>query len=192
MSDTKFDNFLSCAAGIENRKLPPVDQWNPEFCGDIDIRIARNGSWYHEGRPFLRPSLVRLLSSILKREGDDYFLVSPVEKMRIQVEDVPFIAVGMTQEEADGKQILYFRTLTDDLVRLDAEHPLRVQTDSLSGEPRPYIQVRGGMEARIHRPVFKDWVELGGEVIGKAGLYLLLGRAGRHFNLAGRKIGFWG
>jgi hypothetical protein len=91
-----------------DRKLPPVDQWNPEFCGDIDIRIARNGSWYHEGRPFLRPSLVRLLSSILKREGDDYFLVSPVEKMRIQVEDVPFIAVGMTQEEADGEQILYF------------------------------------------------------------------------------------
>jgi hypothetical protein len=183
MSDAKFDNFLSCAAGVENRKLPPVDQWNPEFCGDIDIRIARNGSWYHEGRPFLRQSLVRLLSSILKREGDDYFLVSPVEKMRIQVEDVPFIAVGMTQEEADGKQILYFRTLTDDLVRLDAEHPLRVQTDSLSGEPRPYIQVRGGMEARIHRPVFYELVERGREVIRQGVPYLIIESAGQQFDL---------
>ena len=101
MSDTKFDNFLSCAAGIENRKLPPVDQWNPEFCGDIDIRIARNGSWYHEGRPFLRPSLVRLLSSILKREGDDYFLVSPVEKMRIQVEDCLLYTSGPQHRQRD-------------------------------------------------------------------------------------------
>ena len=180
-----FENFLSFAGKMQGKNLPPVDQWNPDFCGDIDIRIARNGNWYHEGKPFLRAPLVRLLSSILKREGDEYFLVSPVEKVRICVEDVPFIAVGMTVEEsAHGEDAaLIFRTLTDDVVRLDAEHPLRVQTDSLSGEPRPYIQVRGGMEARIHRPVFYELVERGREVLRNGEIYLVVDSAGLQFDL---------
>ena len=185
MVDAGFQNFLSYAGKLEGKGLPPVDQWNPAFCGDMDIRIARDGSWFHEGRPFLRQPLVRLLSSILKREGDEYFLVSPVEKVRIQVDDVPFIAVGMTQEnDRGGKEpVLFFRTLTDDIVRLDAEHPLRVQTDPLSGEPRPYIQVRGGMEARIHRPVFYELVERGREVIRQGEPYLIIESAGQQFDL---------
>lgn len=180
-----FESFLSYAGKLENRKLPPVDQWNPDFCGDMDIRIARNGTWYHEGRPFLRQPLVRLLSSILKREGDEYFLVSPVEKVRIQVEDVPFIAVGMTVEcgEQGEPDTLVFRTLTDDIVRLDTGHPLRVQTDRFSGEPRPYIQVRGGMEARIHRPVFYELVERGREVLRNGELHLMVDSAGHAFDL---------
>jgi hypothetical protein len=183
MTAAGFENFLSHAGKLADRKLPPVDQWNPTFCGDIDIRIARNGSWYHEGRPFLRQPLVNLLSSILKREGDEYFLVSPVEKMRIQVEDVPFIAVGMTEENVNGELTLIFRTLTDDIIPLDAEHPLRVQTDELTGEPRPYIQVRGGMEARIHRPVFYELVERGREVIRQGEPHLMIESAGLQFDL---------
>lgn len=183
MTAAGFENFLSHAGKMADRKLPPVDQWNPAFCGDIDIRIARDGSWYHEGRPFLRQPLVRLLSSILKREGEEYFLVSPVEKMRINVEDVPFIAVGMTEENLNGEQTLIFRTLTDDIIPLDAEHPLRVQTDELTGEPRPYIQVRNGMEARIHRPVFYELVERGREVIRQGEPHLMIESAGLQFDL---------
>ena len=183
MAAAGFENFLSHAGKLADRKLPPVDQWSPAFCGDIDISIARNGSWYHEGRPFLRQPLVNLLSSILKREGDEYFLVSPVEKMRINVEDVPFIAVGMTEENVNGELTLIFRTLTDDIVPLDAEHPLRVQTDEITGEPRPYIQVRGGMEARIHRPVFYELVERGKEVIRQGEPHLIIESAGLQFDL---------
>lgn len=178
-----FEGLLSHAGGVTEGKLPPVDRWNPPFCGDIDIRIARNGSWYHEGRIFHREALVRLLSSILKKEGDEYFLVSPVEKMRIQVEDVPFIAVGMTEEADTNPPTLLFRTLTGDVVRLDAEHPLRVETDPVSGEPRPYIMVRGGMEARIHRPVFYELVERAHEAAIDGEPHLLLDSAGQSFDL---------
>lgn len=180
-----FDSLLSGAGQLEAGKLPPVHLWDPPFCGDIDIRIARNGSWYHEGRPFQREALVRLLSSILKREGDEYFLVSPVEKMRIRVEDVPFIAVGMTEEKtADSSApVLWFRTLTQDLVRLDAEHPLRVQVDPVSGEPRPYIMVRGGMEARIHRPVFYELVERASEVLVNGEPHLVIRSGDCQFDL---------
>lgn len=178
-----FENLLSAAGKTDGKSLPPVDQWNPAFCGDINIRIARNGSWYHEGRPFQRDALVKLLSSILKREGDEYFLVSPVEKMRIEVEDVPFIAVGMAEEPGANPPALLFRTLTGDLVRLDTVHPLRVQTDPVSGEPRPYIMVRGGMEARIHRPVFYELVERGRETLVDGELHLLVESAGVSFDL---------
>lgn len=185
MTTAGFESLLSQAGQLEAGKLPPVEQWNPPFCGDIAIRIARNGSWYHEGRPFQREALVRLLSSILKREGDEYFLVSPVEKMRIAVEDVPFIAVGMTEENPQdgGSPVLWFRTLTNDLVRLDAAHPLRVQTDPLTGEPRPYILVRGGMEARIHRPVFYELVERAREVLINGEPHLVIRSGDDEFDL---------
>ena len=182
MSDV--NGFLSFAGKLAEQKLPPVRSWHPAFCGDIDIRIARNGSWYHEGRIFRRDALVKLLSSILRKEGDEYFLVSPVEKMRIQVEDVPFIVVEMQRDcVAGGASALLFRTLTDDWIRLDAEHPLRVQTDAVTNEPRPYIHVRHGMEARIHRPVFYEMVELAREVLRDGQLYLVIDSAGETFDL---------
>lgn len=178
------DGFLSFAGKLKDKKLPPVESWNPACCGDIAIRIARNGSWYHEGRIFQRDALVKLLSSILRKEGNEYFLVSPVEKMRIQVEDVPFLAVEMQREHLpDQTPTLLFRTLTDDVVRLDAEHPLRVQTDFVTDEPRPYIHVRQGMEARIHRPVFYEMVELGREVLRDGQVHLVIDSAGETFDL---------
>ncbi len=183
MATAGFENFLSHAGKLEQGKLSPVHLWNPPFCGDIDIRIARNGSWYHEGTQITREPLVRLLSSLLKREGDDCFLVTPVEKMRIRVEDAPFIVVGMTEERSDDVSTLVFRTLTNDIVRLDAEHPLRVQTDPLSGEPRPYVMVRGGMEARIHRPVFYELVERGRETLVNGVTHLMIESAGEKFDL---------
>lgn len=183
MNTAGFENLLSQAGRFEAGKLPPVDQWNPAFCGDMDLRIARDGTWYHEGRAFQREALVRLLSSILKKEGAEYFLVSPVEKIRIQVEDVPFVVVGMTEEHDVDPPVLIFRTLTQDIVRLDADHPLRVQTDPVTGEPRPYILVRGGMEARIHRPVFYELVERGRESLVNGGRHLVVDSGGLTFDL---------
>ncbi len=140
-------------------KLPPVQSWHPPFSGDIDIHIARDGNWYHEGAPMTRAAIVRLFASILRREGDEYFLVTPVEKWRIRVEDVPFIAVDV---EAMGEGVdaeLVFRTNVGDLVHANALHPLRVQTDPVSGAPSPYVMVRHGLEARIARSVFYRLVE---------------------------------
>jgi hypothetical protein len=178
-----LQQIASAVSTEAGQKLPPVHLWDPPFCGDIAIRIARNGSWFHEGTVFTRPALVRLLSSVLKKEGDEYFLVTPVEKMRIQVEDVPFIVIGFTEEMQEGQRVLLFRTLTDDVVRLDAEHPLHVETDLLSGEPRPYILVRGGMEARIHRPVFYDLVAMGYEKLIHDEPHLVIDSAGASFSL---------
>jgi hypothetical protein len=183
MNTAGFENFLSHAGNIEGGKLPPVHLWNPDHCGDIDIRIARNGSWYHEGTQIMREPLVCLLSSLLRREGDDYFLVTPVEKMCIKVEDVPFIVVGVTADQTASSPTLIFRTLTNDIVRLDGEHPLRVQTDVISGEPRPYVLVRGGMEARIHRPVFYELVERGREMLIKGMPHLVIDSGGEVFDL---------
>lgn len=140
--------------GGGSNTLPPLDDWKPPFSGDIDIRIARDGTWYHEGGRFGRESLVRLFSTILKREGDDYFLVTPVEKWRLRVEDVPFVAIDFeTLGEGRGQQLV-FVTNVDDRLLCDAAHPLRVEIDPANGEPSPYVEVRRGLEARLTRNVF--------------------------------------
>jgi uncharacterized protein len=127
------------------------------LAADIDIRIARDGTWYHEGGAIRRPALVKLFAGILKREGDEYFLITPVEKRRIRVEDAPFIAVAVTAEA--GK--LTFRTNVDDSVTAGPQHPIRVAFDDETGEPSPYVMVREGLEALIARPVYYELVGLG-------------------------------
>ena len=138
---------------------PPVHLWNPDLSGDIDIRIARDGSWYHEGTRFERQALVKLFASILKKEGDEYFLVTPVEKWRLQVEDAPFVATLLDVEGAGQEQCLALTTQVEDRVDLDAAHPLRVSFND-QGEPSPYVMIRRGMEALISRNVYYQLVEL--------------------------------
>ncbi|SDX35434.1 DUF1285 domain-containing protein [Roseicitreum antarcticum] len=145
----------------ENGKLPPVHLWNPPFCGDIDIRIARDGTWYHEGSPITRPAMVRLFSTILRREGEAYFLVTPVEKLGIQVEDAPFVAIDFEQAGTDDTPSLTFVTNVGDRVHLGADHPLRVAIDPGTDAPSPYIMVRDGLEALIDRKSFYRLVDLG-------------------------------
>lgn len=138
---------------------PPVHLWNPPLSGDIDIRIARNGDWYHEGTRFERQALVKLFASILKREGDEYFLVTPVEKWRIRVEDAPFVAIDCEVLGAGDEQQLVFITNVDDRVHCNADHPLRVVTDPASGEPSPYVLVRDGLQAKLARSVYYRLVD---------------------------------
>ena len=154
---TGLDGLAAAAAqGGEGKGLPPVHLWNPPNCGDIDIRIARDGTWFHEGTPIGRAPLVRLFSTILRKDPDGYWLVTPVEKMRIKVEDSPFIAIRV---DPVG-EALRFVTNVGDEVEAGPEHALRVEASAETGEPRPYLHVRGGLEARLSRPVFYELVEL--------------------------------
>ncbi len=153
-------SLASLAAALKDRKLPPVDSWNPAYCGPIDMRIARDGSWYYLGTPIGRPAMVKLFASILRREADgSYVLVTPVEKVGISVDDAPFVAVELITEGQGAARCMAFRLNTEDVVMVDAAHPLRIATDA-SGAPRPYVMVRGGMEALINRAVFYELVAL--------------------------------
>ncbi len=171
----------SLAATLRRRSLPPVNDWHPARSGIIDIRIARDGSWHHEGAPIQRKSLYRLFSTVLRRDADDeYYLVTPAEKLRIQVDDAPFQAVLMDVTGTGREQQLFFTTNCDDRFRCDAEHPLRVHIDSDSGEPSPYVLVRDRLEALIARPVFYQLVDLAetrGDELGlwSGGCYFALG-----------------
>ena len=136
--------------------LPPVDQWQPALNGDIDIRIARDGTWYHEGSPITRAPLVKLFASILKREGDEYFLVTPVEKWRLQVDDAPLHVIAVQRTVRDQHQALMFTTLTDDTILASTEHPIRVDIDAATAEPSPYIMVRNRLDALISRAVYYE------------------------------------
>ena len=139
---------------------PPVHLWNPPYCGDLDIRIARDGTWFYLGTPIGRAPLVKLFASILKREGDAYFLVTPVEKVGIRVDDAPLLATDFTATGSGRDQNLHFVTRTEDEAAADATHRITVKT-SESGEPSPYIHVRDGLNALIDRKSFYRLVELG-------------------------------
>jgi hypothetical protein len=154
---------LAAAAKAAGRKgPPPVHLWNPPFCGDLDIRIARDGTWFYLGTPIGRAPLVRLFAGILKLENGKYFLVTPVEKVGIRVDDAPFVAVDF---RVDGTgtpdQAITFVTNVEDEVTAGADAPIRVERDPATGEPAPYVMVRRGLEARIDRKSFYRLVEIG-------------------------------
>lgn len=151
------ESLASSARAASKMGLPPVHLWNPPFCGDLDMRIARDGTWFYLGTPIGRPELVRLFSTILRRDGDDYFLVTPVEKVGITVDDAPFVAVDF---ERVG-EALRFETNVGDFVDAGPDHHIRVVRDPTTGEPAPYVHVRANLEALIDRKSFYRLVELG-------------------------------
>jgi hypothetical protein len=155
-SDQQKSGLASIAeAAKAERGLPPVHLWHPEHCGDIDIVIRADGTWMHEGSPIGRPELVRLFSTVLRLDPDGHHLVTPAEKLKITVEDLPFRAVAVRAEGGD----LVFTTDVGDEVVAGADHAIVVETDAATGEPRPRLHVRRGLEARIVRPVFYELVE---------------------------------
>ena len=142
--------------------LPPVHLWNPPFCGDLDMRIASDGSWYYMGTPIGRPALVRLFSTILKREDDQYFLVTPIEKVGIRVDDAPFMAVEMRRASTAQGPLLQFRTNVDDWVDCDAAHRLRFERGEAGGLT-PYLHVRADLWAKVTRALYYELVDMGEE-----------------------------
>ena len=165
------ESLAEAAKAAQGKGLPPVHLWTPDLSGDMDMRIARDGTWFHEGTPINREGLVRLFSTILKREGDDYFLVTPVEKWRIEVEDAPFVAVDFEAEGEGEGQSLIFETNVGDRVVAGKDNAIRVERDEETGEPAPYVMVRDGLEALIDRKSFYRLVEIGAEVEGWFGLW---------------------
>ena len=137
-----------------------MEQWNPPFCGDIDMRIARDGTWFYCGTPIGRPALVRLFSTILRKDRDGYVLVTPVERVGIIVEDAPFLAVEMTVAHQGAEQVLRFLTNVEDWVEAGAGHPIRFEKAAFDGI-KPYIHVRGDLWALVSRTLVLDLVELG-------------------------------
>lgn len=155
------DSLASAAKSAGAKGLPPVHLWNPEFCGDLDIRIAKDGTWFYLGTPIGRPALVKLFSGILKLEDGKYYLVTPVEKVGITVDDAPFVAVDYRLAGEGDAQAITFVTQVGDEVTASADTPIRVATDPETGEPSPYVMVRRGLEARIDRKSFYRLADIG-------------------------------
>lgn len=153
---------LSAALGeaARGRGLPPVERWNPPFCGDIDMRIDADGTWFYMGTPIGRPALVKLFASVLRRDPERFVLVTPVERVGIAVADAPFMAVEMQVDGAGDGRTVAFRTNVDDLVAVGPDHPLRFDEDE-GGGIKPYLLVRGGLWAKVTRALLYDLVELG-------------------------------
>ena len=151
------------------RKLPPVEKWNPAHCGEIDMRIAADGTWFYQKTPIGRAALVKLFASVLKREGERYFLVTPVEKCGITVDEAPFMAVELTVDEGDAAaesgsgRILRFRTNVDDWVTVGPDHPLRFEPEPATGGLKPFLHVRRDLWAKVTRALFYDLVDRGEE-----------------------------
>ncbi len=153
--------IVEAVQAVAKKGPPPVHLWNPPYCGEMDMRIARDGTWFHEGTPIGRAPLVKMFSSILKREGDKFFLVTPVEKLGIVVEDAPFVATDFSVAGEGAAQVITFTTHVGDTVAAGPEAPIRVVRDAGTDEPAPYVMVRAGLEARIDRKSFYRLVEIG-------------------------------
>jgi len=158
----EFETIVAAAHGRSARH-PPVHLWDPPDCGDIEMRIAADGTWLYQDSPIGRAALVKLFASVLKREGDRYVLVTPVEKVGIRVDDVPFLAVELRVESNDEGRILHFRTNVDDWVACGPDHALRFEHDAATDGVRPYLHVRRGLWAKASRSLLYDLVELGEE-----------------------------
>jgi hypothetical protein len=158
-----LDTIAGAARLAGERGLPPVHLWNPPFCGDLDMRIAADGTWYYLKTPIGRHALVKLFASVLKREDDKYFLVTPVEKCGIIVDDAPFLAVEMKIEQGERGQLLAFRTNVDDWVTCGPGHALRFEPEDGTGGLKPYLHVRCNLWAKVTRALFYDLAELGEE-----------------------------
>lgn len=172
--DTGLPPSLADLVARAGRQAPerPVERWNPARSGTIDMRIGAGGAWLYRGTPIAREALVRLFASILRREDDgSYVLVTPVEKLSLHVDDAPFSAVELAAEGEGANQILTFRTNVGDIVRADSDHPLRFAIERETGGLKPYVRVRGGLDALLTRALALDLIELAGEHDGKTGVW---------------------
>jgi hypothetical protein len=177
---------VELVARIKTKGPAPVHLWDPPFCGDMDMRIAKDGIWYHQDRPIRRPTMVRLFASILRLDDDgEYYLVTPIEKVRIQVEDCPYVIIAMEVEGGGSSQNLQFETNTGEVFIAGAEHGICIEVDELTAEPHPFVHVRSGLNGLINRAVFYRLVELVECKLGDAGSEQGVWSGGEFFKLAG-------
>ena len=179
---SKLDQMLSDIGVSETASLAR-NSWQPIQKGVIDIRIAVDGTWYHEGRAFQRAALTKLFATVLRKEDNSFYLVTPAEKLLIQVDDAPFVATLVEQIDDDGRTALIFSTNLGERIVADAQHPIRVEFDPESSEPRPYIHVRGGLEALIGRNAFFELLNMAEESERDGKTYLTITSMGTEFVL---------
>ncbi len=179
---SELNQLLREIEKAESSSLARKD-WQPRHSGVIDIRIAADGTWYHEGRAFQRESLVRLFASVLRKQDDEYYLLTPAEKLIIRVDEAPFVATILEIINEDGRQALVFTTNLGDKIVVDSEHQIRIEVDEKSSEPRPYIHFRDGLEALISRSAFFDLVNLAEEQQRDGKVYLTISSLGHEFEL---------
>jgi hypothetical protein len=163
----------------DDAKLPPIEQWNPAFCGNIDMEVKHDGSWHYMGTPIARPALVKLFANVLKRENDDYFLVTPVEKVGIKVVDSPFLVTQWQQQDDN----LVFTTNLDDSFIVGPENPIKLMQDKTNAELLPYALVRRNLWARLHQNVFYQLAQLGQEQLINDEVHLTISSGGNSFSL---------
>jgi len=169
---TPLDKLGELKKNIKARDPAPVHLWNPPFCGDMDILIARDGSWFHNGRLIHRNNMVQLFSTILRLEDDgNYYLVSPVEKLRIQVEDCPFVVNQMDIEIKNEEKVVVFTTNVNEVIEIGEGSSINIGNTSVDGEPRPVVHIRDGLKALINRSVFYRLVEITEFVSGELGIW---------------------
>ena len=179
---SKLDQLLTNIEQAESSSYANKN-WQPAHVGEIDIQIKANGQWFHEGRPFQRLALVKLFASVLRREGNTHYLVTPGEKLAIQVDDAPFVATTMELMGSSDHQALMFTTTLGDSIIADEQHPIRVETDPVTLQPRPYIHFRNGLDALISRSAFFDLASMAQEVERNGGNYLIVHSMGAEFSL---------
>lgn len=156
-----LEDIVGVVKSASHKGPPPVHLWNPAYCGEIDMRIGVDGTWFYQGTPIGRPAMVKLFASILKREGEKYFLVTPVEKCGIAVDDAPFMAVELRIQNGGAGRQLCFRTNVDEWVACGPDHPLRFESEVATGGLKPYVHVRRDLWAKVTRALFYDLVDLG-------------------------------
>ena len=180
---SKKSDPLALSRQIKQPGIAPVHLWNPPYCGEMDMRIARDGTWYHDGKPIRRKALVKLFSSVLKREGNRYYLVTPVEKVGIQVEDCPFKVRTVEILGSGPDQQVSFTLNTDEQVLVDDQHALRVEQLAGSDEPHPVVHVRSDLFALLSRSVYYQLVEVAETIPDRQKIKLGIWSAGHFFEL---------
>lgn len=175
------ENLAAAAKSAGRKGPPPVHLWNPPFCGDLDMEIRRDGTWFYLGTPIGRHALVKLFSGIIRKDGDSYFLVTPVEKVGIRVVDAPFVAVDAEVTGEGRDRSITFTTNVEDIVTAGPDHPIRVPRDPRTGEPSPYVLVRRNLEALIDRKTFYRLIDLGQHEISDGKSWFGLWSGGQFF-----------
>jgi len=179
-----LEDIVGMVKSASHKGPPPVHLWNPAYCGEIDMRIGVDGTWFYQGTPIGRPAMVKLFASILKREGEKYFLVTPVEKCGIAVDDAPFMAVELRVQNGGAGRQLCFRTNVDEWVACGPDHPLRFESEVATGGLKPYVHVRRDLWAKVTRALFYDLVDLG-EARAVAGIPIFgVSSAGQFYAMA--------
>ena len=178
MNTNSLSSIFAELSKLDEDKFPPVDDWNPPICENVNMKIDRSGKWYFMNSPIERERMVKLFSRVLRLDGDKYFLVTPVEKISIEVEDKPFVIVDFEVRKHQGEQVITFKTNTEEIFEVNDDHPLRIEYKD-NKEPSPYVVVRKNLEGLISRNVFYKLVDMSEESEGKYGIY----SSGKFFQL---------